>query len=109
MRQRLGQVAQERAVARVDLLREQADVIGQREELLQRRRRLVDAAAAGERVGEPERTREEGALFVLHAAVAIEQRAAGAELVADRVDRAREALGLVAQIRAAAREQDGGV
>ena len=57
-----GNVAEEGAVARVELLRVEADVVGEAEQLLHQRLRLPHAPRVRERVHEPERAREEDAL-----------------------------------------------
>src|SRR5207249_2530387 len=76
--ERLGQVAQEVAVRGVDLLRVQAYIVGQADQLVHRRGGLVDAADARERLDDPEGAREEGALLLLHPAVAVDKGAPGA-------------------------------
>src|SRR5207253_4015599 len=62
MRQRLRQVAQQLVRLGIDLIRVQARVVREREQLLHALARLVEAAAARERLDEPERAREKRAL-----------------------------------------------
>src|ERR671937_2009389 len=67
VRQPLREVAEELLRLWIHLLGEQPDVVRQRDELLHQLDRLVEPAVAGERVDEPERTREERALLPLQA------------------------------------------
>src|SRR5712691_200411 len=59
VRERLREVADLAAAARVVLLGQQADVVAQREDPLEQRARLVDAPEQHVRVGEPEAARDE--------------------------------------------------
>src|SRR4051812_4311100 len=92
MAEPLREVAEESAGFRIDLLREQADVVRLRRHLLHRRPRLVDAAGPGERLDQPERAGDERTLRTLLAAVAVEQPAARIEILSDGVDHVREPL-----------------
>src|SRR5581483_6953420 len=105
VRETLREVAEELAARGVDLLRVEADVVRELEQLLHRLARLLDAADARERLDEPERAREERALLPLLAAVAVEEWAAGAERGADRVDRRARARVVRLQEAGADREQ----
>ena len=107
MAQGLGHVAQHGASARVHLLMQQAKVAGggrkQRVHLLHRRAVLAEQ---GERLHQPERAGEEGALLGLHARIPEHQRAA-AQLAPDRVAGERQP---VAALEAeTGREQERGV
>ena len=94
---------------RVDLLRVEAKVVRERQELLDRRPRLRRAARPRERLDEPERAREERALLGRLAAVAVEERPTRPELLADGGDRAGHALaGRVGEAHPR-RAQHGGV
>ena len=78
MDQALGQVSQERSALLVHLLGVESDVVCEADELVHQLGGLVGASGAGERVGEPERAAQEGALAsrkAVLAAVAIQQRA----------------------------------
>src|SRR5690348_17512454 len=108
MRQGLGHVAEERARSGVGLLAVEPDVVREADERVEELTGFVEARAVDERVGQPERAREERALGPLHAAVAVDQRA-GAELRTDRVDGAVETLVVAAEEPAARREQDARV
>src|SRR5205823_672645 len=72
--------------------RVEAEVVREWQELLHRRPSLVHAARSRKRLDEPEGAGEERALLPLLAAVAVEQRPACGELLADRRDRAGDAL-----------------
>jgi hypothetical protein len=61
--QALGQVPEECPGRRVHLLGKQADVVGQADELLHQIRRLGAPALNRQGLGEPERARQERALF----------------------------------------------
>ena len=62
MRERLREVADEALEARVVLLREQAEVVAEREQALEHLARLVELAEQDEVVHEPEGAEEERAL-----------------------------------------------
>src|SRR2546423_3353826 len=87
MAEPLREVAEELARARIDLLREEPQIVRVPEQLVHRLACLGDTARTRERLDDPERARHEGALDLLLAGVAVEERAAGSELAADRVDR----------------------
>ena len=94
--QPLRGVAQELVGDGVDLLGVEADVVGERDQLVHQRRGLVAAPDPGERVGEPERAAEEGALAAAQpvlSAVAGEQRTAP-ELAPYGVDRRAQPAGV---------------
>ena len=72
---------------RVELLGVEADVVGEGDQLLHQLGGLVEASDPGERVGEPERAAQEGALRAAKAvlaAVAGEQRTAARARAAAR-------------------------
>ena len=79
---------------RVDLLRVEADVVCQPEEVLHQRVGVVQPSGPRVRVDEPERASEEGAFLTVEPvapAVAVHVRPL-AQLTLDRVDRAADPL-----------------
>src|SRR5829696_7784521 len=82
----LGVVAEVAVVGGVELLGEEAEGVGEFQEVGEQLGCLVGPASAGEGLDQPERTGEEGALgagqAVLAGRVAVQQGAAGAELLA---------------------------
>src|SRR4029450_4898821 len=86
----LGVVAEVAVGGGVDLLGEEAERVGEVEEVVEQLGRLVDPAGAGEGLAQPERAGKEGAFgageAVLAGRVAVQQGAAGAELVAHGLD-----------------------
>src|SRR5215208_6521289 len=96
MHQPLRRVAEKLVRDGVDLLGEQADIVGERDQPVHEGRGLVAAPNPGERVGEPERAAEEGALAAAQpvvSAVTGEQRTAP-ELALYGLDRPRESIGV---------------
>ena len=85
MAEALGQIAEERAITRLDHLGEKTDVVSELDELVHERRGLVVATDAGECAHHPEGAGDEGSLLLVGPAVAIDQRAS-AQLVPDGVD-----------------------
>ena len=97
MAERLREVADLPPPRDVVLLGEQAEVVGQPEQPLEQRARLVDAAVERERADQPERAGQELALVARQSVVGLGGRVARDEAVAaklarDRVDRAGDAL-----------------
>jgi hypothetical protein len=95
--ERLREVADLPLAADVVLLREQPEVVAERDEPLEQRARLGHAAIERERADEPERARQELPLVAREAVVGLGRRVAGDEVVAaelapDRVDRPGDAL-----------------
>src|SRR5437764_860475 len=90
----LREVAEELTRPRIELLGEEPEVVRKADQLVHRLAGLRDAARTRERLHEPERARHEGALHLLLAAVAVEERAARSELAADRLDRPSHELAL---------------
>src|SRR4029453_11527290 len=96
MHEPLRRVAQKLVRERVDLLGEQAHIVCDCDQLVHQSCGLVGLPDPGERVGEPERAAEEGALAAAQpvlAAVAREQRTAP-ELPPYGLDRPRESIGM---------------
>src|ERR687898_3241611 len=97
MDERLWDVAEESAAGRIDLLRIKADVVRAGEQLPHQRACLLAPSQPGEDLRQPERAREEGALFAREpvvAAIAANQ-ITRAQVGADPIDGAGETLALV--------------
>ena len=109
MAEPLREVPEELPGGRIDLLRQQADVVRGIDGLLEDVGPVVDSTCSRERRREPERAGEERALLVAPAARAIEQAVAAVEPLKDDVDRPREALGRELQPAETGAAQDGGV
>src|SRR5581483_6214343 len=89
MSQPLGEVAQQRAAARFDLLGEQAQVVGSAQCPIEYRAGVVELPLTGQAFGQPERAAQKRALPALKAvttAVPVDQTIAGVELLAHRLD-----------------------
>ena len=88
----LREVAEVLAGGGVHLLAVQAERAAEREQFVEQRFGLAGAAGAGEGLDEPERAGQESAFAAGEAVgawrVAVQQRATGAELTANGVDRA---------------------
>ena len=111
MHQPLRDVAQELAGVRVDLLGVEADIVGEGNQLCHELGGLLESSDAGERVGEPERAAEEGALRAAKpvvSAVAGEQRTVP-EVAPDGVDRRREPTGVLSLIAEQDPQKQAGV
>src|SRR5207244_3262896 len=91
--QTLREIAEELLRRGIDLLGVEIDVVGQGEKILHGLGRLVEALGASERLHEPERAGQEGALLLLHAGVAV-QEGPVAELAPNSLDRVPEPLAL---------------
>src|SRR3954469_18538777 len=92
VRERLRHVAEERTAARIDLLRQQPDIIPPREQLLEQLARFVAALRQRARLGEPEAAREERAFarwqtVLRRPRVVSINQIVSAELAPDRIDR----------------------
>ena len=110
VRERLREVAQVAAGARVDLLGEQAERAGVAEQLLAQLARPARLADLGQRADQPERADRERALLAAQAVVGLLDAVAQDEpvdrqLVGDRVDGADDALVLGRQEAHERREQ----
>ena len=92
MAEPLREVAEELVRRRVDLLREEADVVGKRDGRVHHVCGLVETLGARERVAEPKRGGDERTLLPHGLAVPVEERPAGAELSAYGCDRRLEPL-----------------
>ena len=71
----LRHVAQEGARVWVDLFGEKPDIVGQRDGAVHELAGPLGLAGLGEGIDHPEAARDERALFLVHAAVAVEERA----------------------------------
>src|SRR5581483_9584121 len=98
MRECLREVAEVVTGARIHLFAVQPHGARQRHELVEQAGRGRDLSARGERLHEPERTRQEGAFGsrqpIAPERVAVQERSTGSQRRADRVDRASYSSGL---------------
>src|SRR4029453_15755429 len=109
----LGVVAEVGVGGGVELLGQEAEGVGEVEEVVEQLGRFVDTACGGEGLDQPEGAREEGAFgagqAVLAGWVAVQQGAAGAELVAYGLDGGPDSRRVARFEVEEGKDEDGGV